>query len=73
MRRAIEELISKCNACQKGKGTVNLGCLGEPQAPFVMVCMDITGPYPVTPMKNRYLRTFLDHFCKYEEVNPIQD
>jgi transposase InsO family protein len=50
-----------------------LGCLGEPQAPFEMVSMDITGPYPVTPRKNRYLLTFVDHFSKYAEVHPIPD
>jgi hypothetical protein len=53
--RTIEEFISECDACQRGKGdrelTAPLGCLGEPQAPFEMVSMDITGPYPVTPGK----------------------
>jgi transposase InsO family protein len=75
--RAIEEFISECDACQRGKGdrelTAPLGCLGEPQAPFEMVSMDITGPYPVTPRKNQYLLTFIDHLSKYAEVHPIQE
>jgi transposase InsO family protein len=77
MRRTIEEFISECDACQRGKGdhelTAPLGCLGEPQAPFEMVSTDITGPYPVTARKNRYLLTFVDHFSKYAEVHLIQD
>jgi len=35
--------------------------------------MDITGPYCVTPRKNRYLLTFIDHFTKYVEAFPITD
>jgi len=35
--------------------------------------MDIKGPYPLTPRKNRYLLTFIDHFSKYAEIFPIQD
>jgi hypothetical protein len=77
MRRTIEEFISGCDACQRGKGdrelTAPLGSLRGPQAPFEMVSMDLSGPYPVTPMKNRYLLTFVDHFSKYAEVHPIQD
>jgi hypothetical protein len=77
MRRAIEEFISEDDGCQRGKGdrelTAPLGCPGKNQSPFEMVSMDITGPYPVTPRKNRYLLMFVDHFSKYAEVYPIQD
>jgi hypothetical protein len=77
MRKAVEGFILECDAWQKREGdrecTAPLGCLGEPKAPFEMVSMDITGPYPVTPRKNRYLLTFVDHFSKYAEVHPIQD
>ena len=30
--------------------------------------MDITGPYPLTPRRNKYLLTFVDHFSKYVEA-----
>jgi transposase InsO family protein len=77
MRRAIDGFILECDACQRRKGdrefTAPLGCIREPQAPFEMVSMDITGPYPVTPRKNPYLLMFVDHFSKYAEVHPIQD
>jgi len=35
--------------------------------------MDITGPYPLTPWKNRYLLMFIDNFTKYMEAFPIED
>jgi hypothetical protein len=35
--------------------------------------MDITGPYPATPRKNKYLLKFIDHFTKYVEAFAIPD
>jgi hypothetical protein len=35
--------------------------------------MDITGPYPISPRRNRYLLTFIDHFSKYSEAFRIED
>jgi hypothetical protein len=35
--------------------------------------MDITGPYCLTPQKNKYLMTFIDHFSKYSEAFAILD
>jgi transposase InsO family protein len=33
--------------------------------------MDICGPYRLTPRKNNYLLTFIDHLTKYAEAIPI--
>jgi len=35
--------------------------------------MDITGPYPLTPRRNKYILTFIDHFTKYAEAFAISD
>ena len=35
--------------------------------------MDITGPYVLTPQKNKYLLTFTDHFTKYFEAILISE
>jgi transposase InsO family protein len=35
--------------------------------------MDICGPYALTPRKNKYLLTFMDHLTKYAEAVPIAD
>jgi len=35
--------------------------------------MNITGLYVITPRKNKYLLTFIDHFTKYGEAIPISD
>jgi transposase InsO family protein len=35
--------------------------------------MDITGPYPLTPRRNKYLLTFVDHLSKYAEAFAIPE
>jgi hypothetical protein len=35
--------------------------------------MDICGPYPLTPRKNKYLLTFISHLTKYVKAVPIPD
>jgi hypothetical protein len=66
MRKAIEEFIKECDSCKRRKGdhefTAPLGSIGNRKAPFEIVSMDITGPYPVTPRKKRYFLTSVDHF-----------
>jgi hypothetical protein len=77
MRKSVEEFVRECDSCQTRKGdhefTAPLGCVSNPTAPFEITSMDITGPYPVTPRKNRYLLTFVYHFSEYAEIYPIPD
>jgi hypothetical protein len=77
MRKSVEEYVKECDSCQRRKGsreyTAPLGDLGNPVAPFEVTSIDITGPYPLTPRKNRYLLPFIHHFSKYAEMFPIQD
>jgi len=35
--------------------------------------MGITGPYPLTPLRNKYILTFIDHFTKFVEAFAIPD
>jgi hypothetical protein len=68
MHRSLEAYVRNCDACQRGKDDrefrAPLGKVEEPTAPFQITAMDLTGPYPLTPHKNRYLLTFIDHFFK---------
>jgi len=77
MRKSIEDYVQKCNSCQRRKEdrqfTAPLGSPEEPERPFQITSMDITGPYPLTPRRNKYLLTFVDHFSKYAEAFPIPD
>jgi len=50
-----------------------LGDLGSLVAPFEITSMEITGPYTLTPRKNRYPLMFVDHISKYADIFPIQD
>jgi len=43
----------------------------NPSEHFQVTSLSITRPYFVTPWKNRYLLTFIDHFSKYVEAFPI--
>jgi hypothetical protein len=66
MRKTIEEFLKTCDACQRAKEgrefRAPLGEVEQPSAPFQVTSMDITGPYPLTPRRNRYLLTFIDQF-----------
>jgi hypothetical protein len=66
MRKSVEEFDQEYASCQRREGdhefTAPLGCIGNPTAPFEIISMDITGPYPVTPRKKKYLLTFVGHF-----------
>jgi transposase InsO family protein len=76
MRQSIEEYVRR-DKCQTRKGKhefrAPLGAVEDPSEPFQVTSMDITGPYSVTPKKNKYLLTFIDHFTKYVEAFPITD
>jgi hypothetical protein len=50
-----------------------LGEVEEPSEPLDYTSMDPMGPYSVTPRKNKFLLTFIDHFTKYVEAYPIPD
>jgi hypothetical protein len=73
MRQSIQEYIQNCDSCQKRKDGHEFGEPEEPTAPFEITSIDITGPYPTTPRKNRHLLTFIDHFTKYVEAFAIPD
>jgi len=77
MRKSIEDYVQKCDSCQRRKEdlqfTAPLGSPEEPERPFQITSMDITGPYPLKPCRNKYLLTFVDHFSKYAEAFPIPD
>ena len=77
MQRSIVDYIQKCDHCQRRKEDreyrAPLGDVQQPTAPFQITAMDITGPYMMTPRKNKYLLTFIDHFTRYTEAFPMAD
>jgi hypothetical protein len=71
MRKSVKEYVRKCDPCQRRKEdrefVTPLGEVEEPTAPFQVTSMDITGQNLMTPRKNKYILTFIDHFTKYVE------
>jgi len=76
MRKSVEDYI-RCDSCQRRKEerefVAPLVKTEEPSTPFEVTSMGITGPYLVTPSKNKYLLTFIDHFSKWVEAYSISD
>jgi hypothetical protein len=60
MRKSIADFVRKCDECQRRKEDreliAPLGEVEEPTAHFQVTSMDITGPYLMTPRKNKYIR-----------------
>jgi transposase InsO family protein len=77
MRKSIEDYIRNSDPCQRRKSLrkqiAPLGEVDMPTYPFEITALDITGSYPLTLRKNRFLLTFVDHFTRYVEAYPVPD
>jgi hypothetical protein len=77
MRNSIKDYVKMGDACQRRKEereyVAPLCDIDQQSAPFEVTSMDITGPYVLTPRKNKYLLDFIDYFTKYVEAIPISD
>jgi hypothetical protein len=77
MRQDVENYVRKCDNCHRTKQgreyTAPLEEVRQPTYPFEITSMDICGPYPLTPRKNKYILTFIDDLTKYAEAIPIAD
>ena len=72
MREDVSLYVKRCDICARDKkpnktprapmGTITTG------APWDVVAIDFTGPFPVTERGNRYILVLTDHFSKYTEV-----
>lgn len=77
MKEDINIHTVRCKECQKNKRpTVSpKGKLGSMLvgAPMDRLSIDIIGPLPMTPSKNRYILTVTDHFTNWAEAFGIPD
>lgn len=72
----INQLVSECVKCQKGKVTVYTKSpnieIGIPKGRFEHIHMDIVGPLPVS-RGYRYLLTIIDRTSRWPEVYPLRN
>jgi hypothetical protein len=77
LRRSVEGYVKECDACQRRKENREfIEPLGDSEvlvAPFQVTAMDITGPYPLTPHRNKYILTIIDHYTKYVQAFAMPD
>jgi transposase InsO family protein len=76
MVKEVKEWIRSCPECQQRKNPV-----GQPQRvhpnllathPWQVIAVDITGPFPDTKHKYRYVLVIIDVFTKFVEAVPLR-
>ena len=77
MREDLNNWVKQCDICAVNKAPSKKPCapLGSMivGAPLDRIAIDVMGPLPITPRKNRYVLVITDHFTKWVEIFPIPD
>lgn len=75
MKQDVGLYVMGCDICEADKrpNKKMKAPMGHVQAgaPWDVVAIDFTGPFPVTERGNRYILVVTDHFSKYTEVIPV--
>ena len=75
MRQAVQDVINKCEACQKTKTMTQKtkeDCVRlSANEPFEKIYIDICGPWKETVNKQRYIIAIIDQFSKYISLTSI--
>ena len=71
----IREYTKSCDSCQRRGKKKTLGPLHpiEVKEPFQQIGIDIVGPLPITPRKNRYIVVATDYLTKWPEAKPLAE
>jgi hypothetical protein len=76
LRTQVRDIIQKCDTCQKYQGKKNYQAPLQPIPPpthiFQRWGVDVIGPLPVTPKRNRYILVFVEHLTKWPEAYPME-
>ena len=75
LRQDVTDHIKNCAKCALLKNPPRVPIMQPYQVrrPGEMVALDIVGPLPRTFRGNRYILTFIDHFTRYAEGEPLRD
>ncbi len=77
LRRDVRKYIQECKSCQLNKnGQRPLKAPLQPilpSKPKQLYTFDITGPLPITLLRNRYILVVCDHFSKWVKFYAMKD
>ena len=74
MLKDVNQYISDCIICKTNKGhqaSMPVQPMSVPLGPFQHVCVDITGPLPITERGNAFLLVAIDRYTRYVEAWPM--
>lgn len=77
MKRDVISYVSKCRICKLTKATnvIQTAPMGQsriPEGKFKTLCMDFSGPFPLSSQGNRWLLVTLDNFTKWITLTPMR-
>ena len=76
MLKDVNVYISACSVCQVNKSrlvSVPVQPMSVPSGPCEIVCIDITGPFPITDKNYIYILVVIDRYTRYVEAWPMTD
>ena len=78
MKTRVEEYVRSCLECQADKPNLHPRIpppkvTDTPEAPFLKLSCDLTGPLPLTNRNSRYVFVCNDHFSKKIYARAIPD
>src|SRR3954453_1069519 len=75
MYRDIQHYVSACDICQKRSKNRQIPPISSSRItpiPFHHIGIDVIGPLPITPTRNRYVVLAVNFFSKYPEGQALQ-
>ncbi|KAF6214569.1 hypothetical protein GE061_009312 [Apolygus lucorum] len=77
MRRDVQRFVAQCRICCafKAPNTRQHGLMGRHivSEPWQLLAVDISGPYPGSPRRNKFLLSVQDVFSKFLLIFPMTD
>ena len=76
MKQDVAKFVRACESCQRHRGQVGrapMGHIPSPRKPFMLVAMDVIGPFKPTRRKNRFIIVMVCHFTRYPVARAVPE